>query len=145
MAGKLKPNLGNYDHEPDWKEIIKYFRGSELQNYFTKLLEEDYKSAIKPQYVDSIPTRIKGKVSDIIEKQDARKVREFYLKELDLGNLLDRDINELSGGELQRFAIMIVCMQSAQLYMFDEPSSYLDVKQRLKAAEVIRDLLKQEN
>ena len=26
-------------------------------------------------------------------------------------------------------------------YMFDEPSSYLDVKQRLKAAEVIRSLL----
>ena len=26
-------------------------------------------------------------------------------------------------------------------YMFDEPSSYLDIKQRLKAAEVIRSLL----
>jgi translation initiation factor RLI1 len=26
-------------------------------------------------------------------------------------------------------------------YMFDEPSSYLDIKQRLRAAEVIRSLL----
>ena len=26
-------------------------------------------------------------------------------------------------------------------YMFDEPSSYLDVKQRLKAAQAVRELL----
>ncbi len=38
----------------------------------------------------------------------------------------------LSGGELQRFAIGIVAVQDADVYMFDEPSSYLDVKQRLK-------------
>jgi len=30
-------------------------------------------------------------------------------------------------------------------YMFDEPSSYLDIKQRLKAAEVIRELLTPDN
>ena len=44
-------------------------------------------------------------------------------------------------GELQRFAIGIVAVQKGQMYMFDEPSSYLDVKQRLKAALVIRDLV----
>lgn len=44
----------------------------------------------------------------------------------------------MSGGELQRFAIMIVALQKVDIYMFDEPSSYLDVKQRLKAAKVIR-------
>ena len=38
----------------------------------------------------------------------------------------------LSGGELQRFAISVVVVQKADVYMFDEPSSYLDVKQRLK-------------
>jgi ATP-binding cassette subfamily E protein 1 len=35
---------------------------------------------------------------------------------------------------------MLVCMQDAQIYIFDEPSSYLDVKQRLKAAKTIRNL-----
>lgn len=29
--------------------------------------------------------------------------------------------------------------------MFDEPSSYLDVKQRIKAAQVIRSIIKDEN
>ena len=55
---------------------------------------------------------------------------------------MDRDIGLLSGGELQRFAIGIVCVQKADVYMFDEPSSYLDVKQRLNAAKTIRNLLR---
>jgi translation initiation factor RLI1 len=54
---------------------------------------------------------------------------------------MDRDVAKLRGGELQRFAIAIVAVQDADIYMFDEPSSYLDVKQRLKASRVIRSLL----
>ncbi|KZF22303.1 P-loop containing nucleoside triphosphate hydrolase protein [Xylona heveae TC161] len=55
---------------------------------------------------------------------------------------MSRDIKLLSGGELQRFAIGIVCVQNADVYMFDEPSSFLDVKQRLNAAKAIRGLLR---
>ena len=47
----------------------------------------------------------------------------------------------LSGGELQRFAIAAVAVQVSDVYMFDEPSSYLDVKQRLTAAHMIRQVL----
>jgi ATP-binding cassette, sub-family E, member 1 len=54
---------------------------------------------------------------------------------------LDREVDQLSGGELQRFAIATAAVQQADIYMFDEPSSYLDVKQRLTAARVIRELL----
>lgn len=43
-----------------------------------------------------------------------------------------------AGGELQRFAIAVVAAQEADVYMIDEPSSYLDVRQRLKAARVGR-------
>eukprot|EP00833_Pecoramyces_ruminatium_P012894 jgi/Orpsp1_1/1186926/evm.model.d7180000054148.1 len=41
LAGKLKPNLGKFDDPPDWEDILKYFRGSELQNFFTKILEDN--------------------------------------------------------------------------------------------------------
>eukprot|EP00967_Tisochrysis_lutea_P078426 scaffold106735_cov20-Tisochrysis_lutea.AAC.3 len=47
----------------------------------------------------------------------------------------DRNVENLSGGELQRFAIAVVAAQEANVYMLDEPSSYLDVRQRLKAAQ----------
>lgn len=60
---------------------------------------------------------------------------------LDLEGVLDRQIAVLSGGELQRFVIALTCVQNADIYMFDEPSSYLDVKQRLRAARMIRSLL----
>ncbi|CAK5085668.1 unnamed protein product [Meloidogyne enterolobii] len=60
---------------------------------------------------------------------------------LQLTHLLDREVNQLSGGELQRFAISVAAIQKADIYMFDEPSSYLDVRQRLTAARVIRELL----
>lgn len=63
----------------------------------------------------------------------------FYIS--DLRNVIDRNIVDLSGGELQRFACAIVCIQEADVIMFDEPSSYLDVKQRINAAQTIRSLL----
>ena len=59
--------------------------------------------------------------------------------------MLEREVNQLSGGELQRFVIGITSIQNADIYMFDEPSSYLDVKQRLKAAKMIRSLLRPDN
>lgn len=60
---------------------------------------------------------------------------------VDLNNIKDREIGALSGGELQRFACAMVCIQDGDIFMFDEPSSYLDVKQRLNAARTIRSLL----
>jgi len=141
LAGKQKPNLGRFDDPPDWEEILEHFRGSELQNYFTKVLEDDLRAIIKPQYVDHIPRAVKGTVQGILDKKDQRNVQAHIIEVLDLGNVLDRNINDLSGGELQRFACAIVCVQQADVFMFDEPSSYLDVKQRLKAGRAIRALL----
>ena len=67
LAGKMKPNLGRYETPPDWEEILVHFRGSELQNYFTKILEDTMKATIKPQYVDHIPRAVKGEVGKILE------------------------------------------------------------------------------
>jgi len=141
LAGKLKPNLGHFDAPPDWEDILKHWRGSELQNYFTKVLEDNLRAVIKPQYVDHIPRAVSGTVGKIIGAKDQREVADTLLPELDLDHLLDREVDKLSGGELQRFAIAVVAVQIADVYMFDEPSSYLDVRQRLKAAQVIRSLL----
>ncbi|KAI0728519.1 P-loop containing nucleoside triphosphate hydrolase protein, partial [Fomitopsis betulina] len=147
LAGKLKPNLGRYDDPPDWQEILKYFRGSELQNYFTKVLEDNLKALIKPQYVDHIPRAIKGtqSVSQMLDSKLERDNKQKMCDDLELNEVLTREVSQLSGGELQRFAIAMSCIQKADVYMFDEPSSYLDIKQRLKAAEVIRELLTPSN
>lgn len=142
LAGKLKPNLGQFENPPEWQDILNHFRGSELQNYFTKILEDNLKAIIKPQYVDHIPKAVKGKVMDILSsKCEKDEALHRYLQDLDLAHVQDRDVEHLSGGELQRFAIAVVAVQAAEIYMFDEPSSYLDVRQRLKAALVIRSMV----
>ncbi|KAJ6143050.1 ABC transporter ABCE [Penicillium samsonianum] len=145
LSGKLKPNLGRYDNPPDWEEILKYFRGSDLQNYFTKILEDNLKAVVKPQYVDQIPRAVKGPIQQVQALISARAAlgnEEDIMDVLELRQVAQRDIGHLSGGELQRFAIGLVCVQKADVYMFDEPSSYLDVKQRLAAARTIRSLLR---
>ncbi|KAL3964206.1 hypothetical protein ACCO45_001210 [Purpureocillium lilacinum] len=148
LSGKLKPNLGRHDNPPDWDDVIKHFRGSELQNYFTKLLEDDLKAVVKPQYVDQIPKAVRGpekSVRALIESRASLGNTDDVIDVLELGHIMDRDITLLSGGELQRFAIGTVCVQKADVYMFDEPSSYLDVKQRLSAAQMIRSLLRDDD
>ncbi|CAI7610860.1 unnamed protein product [Penicillium glandicola] len=145
LSGKLKPNLGRYDNPPDWEEILKHFRGSDLQNYFTKILEDNLKAVVKPQYVDQIPRAVKGpiqQVQQLISGRAALGNEDEIMDVLELRQVAHRDIGHLSGGELQRFAIGLVCVQKADVYMFDEPSSYLDVKQRLAAARTIRSLLR---
>ncbi|KAF8598900.1 RNAse L inhibitor-type ATP binding cassette protein [Ceratobasidium sp. AG-I] len=148
LSGKLKPNLGKYDNPPDWEEILKHFRGSELRNYFTKVVKSDtFKAIIKPQYVDQIPRMIKGKlsVSQMLDSKLEQYSKEDICRELELTNVLEREASQLSGGELQRFAIAMSCIQKADIYMFDEPSSYLDIRQRLQVAHKIRDLLTPDN
>ena len=144
LSGKLKPNLGKYDDPPEWAEILKYFRGSELQNFFTKVLEDDIKAVTKPQYVDQIPRSIKiphMTVGKMFDKQTELPNREQLERDLELKGLQEREVSQLSGGELQRFAIAIASVRRADIYMFDEPSSYLDIRQRLAAARVIRGLV----
>ncbi|GMF31686.1 unnamed protein product [Phytophthora lilii] len=142
LAGKLKPNLGKFDAPPEWHEILTHFRGSELQSYFTRILEDNLKAVTKPQYVDKIPKTVTGTVHGILATRcDKQEKLDHFLQELDLIHVQDREIGNLSGGELQRFAIAVVAVQNADIYMFDEPSSYLDVRQRLKAARVIRSMV----
>lgn len=82
LGNKLKPNLGNYTNPPDWIEIIKYFKGSELQSFFTRMLEQNLVPVIKPQYVDNIPKKVSGKVGEIITKKDVNKRSEVLKYDL---------------------------------------------------------------
>ncbi|MCD6469508.1 ribosome biogenesis/translation initiation ATPase RLI [Candidatus Bathyarchaeota archaeon] len=140
FSGEIKPNLERYDDPPDWSEIIRYFRGSTLQTYFQKLSNGELKVVHKPQYVDKIPSAVKGKVGEILERVDERGKLDEISERLQLKVVWDRTLDVLSGGELQRVAIAAAVCRDADVYLFDEPSSYLDVKQRLEAAKVIRSL-----
>ena len=144
LSGEIKLNLGNFENPPDWPEIITHFRGSTLQEYFQKMSEGKLRVVHKPQYVDKIPKVVSGKVDELLEKVDERDKFKEVIKQLELESILDRTLNVLSGGELQRVAIAATICREADVYLFDEPSSYLDVKQRLEAAKAIRKLVEDE-
>ncbi len=144
LSGEIKPNLERYDNPPDWSSIIQYFRGSTLQTYFQKLSNGDLRVVHKPQYVDKIPRIVRGKVGEVLEHVNERGRLNEISERLQLKVVWDRTLDVLSGGELQRVAIAAAVCREADVYLFDEPSSYLDVKQRLEAAKVIRSL-KEEN
>ena len=140
LSGELKPNLGKYDEEVSWEEIVSYFKGSQLQLYFKKLSEGELKVVHKPQMVDLLPKFVKGNVQKLMESIDERGVMEDVMDYLELRSILGRDVSKLSGGELQRVAIAAATLREADFYYFDEPTSWLDVRQRLNAVKVIRNL-----
>jgi len=140
LSGEIKPNLGKYDDPPDWTELIQHFRGSTLQEYFQKLSEGNMKVVHKPQYVDRISRVVSGKVGELLEKVDERNKLSQLTKKLQLETIWNRKLDVLSGGELQRVAVAASICREADVYLFDEPASYLDVKQRLQVARAIRTL-----
>jgi ATP-binding cassette subfamily E protein 1 len=137
LLGEVKPNLGG---DFGWKEIVERFRGHEIQNYLLDLSNGKVKAAYKPQYVDAIPKFVKGKVRDILKKGDENGKMENLVKELDLENTLGKNMSDLSGGELQRVALTACLTKNASVYLLDEPSSYLDVKERLNVARAVRSI-----
>jgi len=140
LSGEITLNLGDYTRAPDRGEIERYFRGSTLQTYFQEMSQGKLKVAHKPQYVDKIPRVVSGNVCDLLEKIDERGKLPEVSKGLQLDVIWDRQIDVLSGGELQRVALAATMVREADVYLFDEPSSYLDVKQRLEAAKAVRSL-----
>jgi ATP-binding cassette subfamily E protein 1 len=144
LSGEIKPNLGSLEDPPEWNQIIQHYRGSTLQEYFQKISENNLTVAHKPQYVDKIPKAVSGKVSELLEKVDERKFLDKLAEELELKKIWDRPLDVLSGGELQRVAVTAALSREADVYLFDEPSSYLDVKQRLQVARAIRSLKEQQ-
>ena len=73
---------------------------------------------IKPQYVEHIPRAVNGTVSKIVSQKEERDNKDKMFQELDLQPILDREIKLLSGGELQRFAIAVMCVQNADMYVY---------------------------
>jgi ATP-binding cassette subfamily E protein 1 len=140
LSGTLKPNLGFYDSPPDWDKIIEAFKGTELKEYFEKIASKRLKVSVKPQAVYLLPKLWKGTAKELLKAYDERGVADTIAESLNLKDSLDKSVSELSGGECQRLAVAVAASKDAEVYFFDEPSSYNDVYQRMAVAEVIRSL-----
>ncbi|MFN7105011.1 MAG: ribosome biogenesis/translation initiation ATPase RLI [Pyrobaculum sp.] len=132
LAGELTPNL--CEEKATSEDVVRHFRGTELQTYFTELYSKKLKTVHKIQYVELIPMYLKGTVMEIAKRIDSQLVEKFGLHKL-----LHRKIEELSGGELQKLAIAAALSKEADVYIFDEPATHLDIVERVKVADAIRE------
>ena len=138
LSGSLRPNLGKSMTE--WEEVLDHYAGTAVRDYLEGVSRNKIKTSQKPQYVDMIPKKFKGKVSDLVSRVDERGVLKDLVSKLDIENIMERRIDELSGGELQRVALAACVAKEADFYFIDEISPYLDIYQRIKAARIIREL-----
>jgi len=140
LSGNIRPNLGNYDNQLAWDDILDNFHGTELKSHFEKISSATLRVSIKPQLVYLIPRTFRGTARELLKKYDDRNVFDTLVADLGLTNILDNSLSQLSGGELQRLAVAVAFSKDADYYFFDEPSSYNDIYQRLQVARVIKRL-----
>ena len=115
MAGKLEPDSGsgevpalNISFKP--QKISPKHQGTTRQ-----LLHDKIRDAyVHPQFVADV------------------------MRPLKIDDIIDQEVQNLSGGELQRVALALCLGKPADVYLIDEPSAYLDSEQRLVAAKVIK-------
>jgi ATP-binding cassette subfamily E protein 1 len=144
LSGQVLPNLGELERQPEKRDLLRYYRGSELQGFFSRLFEGKIETAIKHQSIkqmalaEELPLTVGEWIRRFARTSGEKLDRVLDL--LDLRSLLDRQIERLSGGELQRFALMKLSVKRVDAALIDEPSAFLDIKQRLRAGQAIRDL-----
>ena len=141
LSGDIVPNFGDHEEKPTWERVHDYYKGTELQNYFQKMVESKVRCVRKPQYIDTIAKHVKGTVKDVITRFDERNVLDKIREDLALQEIWNRDIKLLSGGELQKLAVAVAMVREMDIYLFDEPSSFLDINERLRVGMAIRSLI----
>ena len=144
MANQLQPNFAEFEAKLTPEEIKKRL-SPDLQNYYRSIQEKKLKVSLKPQNVNRIPEVFKGKARELLKKNDERKVVGKATEAFALEEILEKDVSSLSGGELQRLAIAVAYCKDADLYYFDEPAAYLDIRQRLAAARALKGLSEGKN
>jgi ATP-binding cassette subfamily E protein 1 len=145
LSGEIVPNLGRFDAPPSREEVLQHFAGSEVSDYLENVYSKKFRTSMKPQYVDRLPTVFKGPVIDLLRKVEERMDVEQAIGLLELEEAVKRNMTDLSGGELQRVAVAATLMKEADIYFFDEPSSYLDIYQRIKIAKIIGSMAKEKH
>ncbi len=117
---------------------VEKFNGTELQKYFDSL--GDKQIAYKPQNLSKLAVDMKV-IDLLIKRGDKKRIMELA-KELNVENVLENKMNKLSGGELQRVAILAAVLGEADVYFFDEPLAFLDIGERLRVSDFISEIAK---
>ena len=85
------------------------------------------------------------KLGKYFEKNNIDNEIEEVSKLLDINNLLDKNVNYISGGELQKVRIARSIIQDAKVMLLDEPTSELDITYQFCLLQKIKHIVKEKN
>ncbi|PIY99909.1 MAG: ribosome biogenesis/translation initiation ATPase RLI [Candidatus Huberarchaeum crystalense] len=124
-----KQIIPNFNKNASEQDVVDFFRRTQNFDFFKSLYDNKIEISYKPQILPKVlPSK---KVKDIIKNKE-------IINDLELSNILEKDLSELSQGELQRAAIAITLEKNSGLLVFDEPSTFLDIYQRINITKAIR-------
>jgi ATP-binding cassette, sub-family E, member 1 len=137
LSGHDVPNLGDYGTPGTWTKVLEHYRGTALRAHFDRVAKGELRSVLKPQYVDRISEEPFTALEYVAQGGGPARAT---LESVGLAARADRRLSQLSGGELQLVSIARTLSTDADLYLIDEPSSYLDIVHRLEVARLLRRL-----
>ena len=134
LAGTEKINLGK--DSASEQDIKDFFRGNEILRYFENL--DKKKVSYKPQNLSKLAVDVR--VIDLLRQRgDEAQIRKLA-ERLGVSKVLNNKMNKLSGGELQRVAILAASLGDSDIYFFDEPLAFLDIGERLRVSDFLKEL-----
>ena len=140
LSGQILPNFGNYGHEINRQDVLDHL-SVEARAYFESIYDKNLSVSVKPQRIDHL-TQFSGTVRELmveIGRLNNNRVDEI-VKSMDMNVIADRNVNTLSGGELQKVAIAVAMGKEVDITYFDEFTNYLDIRERLETGKRIRSL-----
>ena len=141
LAG-MRPNGGHHeDIEKGYEHFLSQLKISSFRQFLAEVELNAMKVTHKPQIFSHL-IELSESVSDILTKNDKQGhySQAEVIELMELKPILNRIPKELSGGELQRLAIGITLLQNADIYLIDEPCTFLDFRQRIKIAKIFHEL-----
>jgi len=107
-------------------------------------IDKKIKIAYKPQYLQN---DIDVEVISLLDKSNGNPVEgsleeEQILEPLKIKKLYNKSVKNLSGGELQKVAVVSCLLQKVDLYALDEPSAFLDVEDRIAVAKFLQKFVR---
>ena len=134
LSGNEMLNLGR--KESSEEEIKRHFSGNEILRYFEELKKS--KIAYKPQNLSNLVVNVK--VIDLLRKRGKESEIKKFAERLGVSHTLNNEMNKLSGGELQKIAIIAASLGDPDIYFYDEPLAYLDISERLRVSDFIKEI-----
>ncbi|KAI9928781.1 Fe-S cluster-binding ribosome biosynthesis protein [Aspergillus wentii] len=144
----LKVDAGRFT---DSEIVVMMGENGTGKTTFCKMLagaeKPDGNVSVPRMHISMKPQKITPKFQGTVRQLFFKRIKTAFLspqfqtdvyKPLKIDDFIDQEVQNLSGGELQRVAIVLALGIPADIYLIDEPSAYLDSEQRIVAARVIK-------